>query len=655
MRAFAAYSPAAFKEYTQKYTYFSGTLYPYIALAKCDEAIALRLLRMPFLAVDVADGRDGDTIAALARLAYTDVGQVDELLSHPLLEGGITEFDRAVVLLLVLEYERPEAAAMIQRLPWVREIIREAELSVNDTVISRKPLHYETFHWLLEMGDPAPESLLAFLELPWMQNQSVQIEHWLTDSVKTIDEVIRGMALFVSFVSKKSDLGMASILRMPFLQTLEPHDRDVLEILWETSNAGRSYTDGETPLRQLLSDPALEGGITDDNLGDLALADLRVRNPEYSSGLESLPWVRDGVSPSETSGLLALWKLEHLGKEVFQSVLRQQWVADGLTVYESSATHSFEQLVISTRNTKAIDGYAWHEEYVLTIPDKEFMRSVGPSKAALMRTSIRLLQNGGMEERTDLLSTILESDGTQKPERLITLPLAGEVALSVIWPAELHPDQAVRLGVSASLTMDILEGAVRANEELMGLPFPQKHAIVLIHDFPFGPPGSGFRDAFVSVDPTLSESVGLVTHEVAHAYWSGGGRWIDEGTAEFIVAAVSGNVPDYVSPSCAHFENLHDYMESPDRFQYDYCSYSLGAGMFVDLSNNLGEEAFRRGFTNLNLRIFGFVPSEGCMGIHRAVCHLKAAFADETAPGDASTSEEVINRRYYGTSAGASQ
>ena len=354
MRAFAAYSPAAFKEYTQKYTYFSGTLYPYIALAKCDEAIALRLLRMPFLAVDVADGRDGDTIAALARLAYTDVGQVDELLSHPLLEGGITEFDRAVVLLLVLEYERPEAAAMIQRLPWVREIIREAELSVNDTVISRKPLHYETFHWLLEMGDPAPESLLAFLELPWMQNQSVQIEHWLTDSVKTIDEVIRGMALFVSFVSKKSDLGMASILRMPFLQTLEPHDRDVLEILWETSNAGRSYTDGETPLRQLLSDPALEGGITDDNLGDLALADLRVRNPEYSSGLESLPWVRDGVSPSETSGLLALWKLEHLGKEVFQSVLRQQWVADGLTVYESSATHSFEQLVISTRNTKRV-------------------------------------------------------------------------------------------------------------------------------------------------------------------------------------------------------------------------------------------------------------------------------------------------------------
>lgn len=64
---------------------------------------------------------------------------------------------------------------------------------------------------------------------------------------------------------------------------------------------------------------------------------------------------------------------------------------------------------------------------------------------------------------------------------------------------------------------------------------------------------------------------------------------------------------------------------------------------------------FRRGFANLNLRMFGFVPSEGCMGVHSAVCQLKAAFADGSAPEDASAAEEIINRRYYGTSAGASQ
>ena len=62
---------------------------------------------MPFLAVDVGDGRDGDVLDA-ARLTDPDVGERAELLSHPLLEDGITEIDRAVVLLLVLEHEHPD-------------------------------------------------------------------------------------------------------------------------------------------------------------------------------------------------------------------------------------------------------------------------------------------------------------------------------------------------------------------------------------------------------------------------------------------------------------------------------------------------------------------------------------------------------------------
>ena len=656
MREFAVYARDAFKGYTQRFNYYSGALRPFITLAMCDEALALRLLGMPFLAADVGDGLDGDVLDALAQLTGPDVGDVDELLLHPLLEDGITEIDRVVVLLLVLEHEHPDAAAMIQMAPLVQQIMSEAGLSTNDIQTSWSPLHHYSLLRLVEMAYHSPESLPAFLGLPWMQDQSVQLEHWLTDSVWPIDDMISTMVLYVSQVSSKSDFGMASILRMPFLQTLEPNDRDALDILWETSDAGKNYTDGETPLRQLLSDPALEGEITNDNIGELALADLRVRNPEYSSELERLPWILDGVSPSEASGIFSLWRLEHLGTDVFKSVVRQQWVADGLTAHESSAIRSLEQLVIGTQNIKAIDGYAWHEEYVLTIQDKPFMRSIGPSEAALMRASIRLLQNAGMEERTDLLSTILESDGTQKAERLITLPLAGEVALSVIWPADLHPDQSVRLGVSASRTMDIFEEAVRANEELMGLPFPQKHAIVLIHDFPTGRLANGGREAFVVIDPRISESVHIITHEVAHAYWSAGDRWIHEGGAEFIAYWSTASVPDYVSSSCAHFNTMYDFVRALQLdFGYDGCNYSMGRGMFFDLYNNLGEEAFRRGFMNLYLRIFGFVPSEGCIGVDEGVCYLKAAFVDSAVPEDAAVAEEIINRRYHGTSASASQ
>ena len=360
MREFAAYAPEAFKEYTQRYDYYSGRHRPFITLALCDEALALQLLGMPFLGEDIGDGLDGDVLAALARLTDSDVGDVDDLLLNPLLEDGITEFDRVAVLLLVLEHERPHAAVMIRRVPWVQEIMREAGLSANDgpSEISfqyaRRPVHYYSLSSLVEMAYSSPESLRALLERPWMQDQQVQTEQWLTDSDRNVESFIQRVVVFVRHIAGKSDHGMASILRMPFLQTLEPDDADILDILWETSDAGANYTDGETPLRELLSDPALEGGITDGKSGEVALADLRVRNTALSSELESLSWIRDGVSPSENSGIVSLWKLEHLGSDVFLSVVRQPWVADGLTTRESSNIRSFEQRVIAERNSKAL-------------------------------------------------------------------------------------------------------------------------------------------------------------------------------------------------------------------------------------------------------------------------------------------------------------
>ncbi len=638
--------------------YYSGALRPYITLALCDEALALRLLAMPFLAADRGDGRDGDVLDALARLTDPDVGDVDELLSHQLLEGGITEIDRAVVLVLALEYEHTEAAAMIQTVPWVQKVMREAALSTNDIQISEAPQSHYSVYWLVDMAGRSPKSLRALLRLPWMQDQRIQIEHWLIGSLRSIESSIQTMGTFAKHIAEKSDSGMASILEMPFLQTLEPNDEDIVDVLWETADAGKNYTDGETPLRQLLSDPALGSGITDDSLGDVALADLRVRDPESSSALESLPWIRDGVSPSENAGILSLWKIANQDTDLFQNIVRQQWAVDGLTVYESTVVDTFEQLVIAGRNLKAYEGYPWHNEYVSTIPDKPFMSDIGPSDAALLLSARRLLQKGGLRDRPDLLSAILEPGSTQKAERLITLPLAGEVALSVIWPAGLEPDRAVRLGVSVPRTMDIFEKAVRTTEEFMGRPFPQKHAIVLIHDFPTGPPGSGGRAAFVTIDPRISDAVGTITHAVAHTYWGTGVIWIDEGAADFFGMIARDALPDYHSASCAHFDTIYDFMRAirGDGFsQYWTCAYSLGRGMFVDLYNNLGKESFRRGFSDLYLRIWGFVPTEGCIGFDEGVCHLKAAFVDRATPENAAVAEEIINRRYYGTSGGAPQ
>ena len=350
MREFAAHAPEAFEEYTQRFNYLTADLWPFITLALCDEALALRLLGMPFLeSKDWDVPLDTNVLADLARLTDPDVGDVDELLSHPIFADGITDVEGVFVSLLALEYEHPDSAAAIQGVPWVQQLMREVELSENDFDHSSSSHHLWTLFRMVEMADPSPESLRVFLDLPWVRDYRAQTEHWPSDSRGGFEGLIDSMAVYVRFIAAKSDEETASFLRMPFMQTLDPDDEYVLDILWETSDAGSSWTDGETPLRKLLSDPALEGGITNDDLGEVALADLRVRNPEYLGELEMLPWILDGVSPSEGPGIFALWRLEHLGADVYLSVVGEDWVVDGVSADEARDLYNLEQSVIRER------------------------------------------------------------------------------------------------------------------------------------------------------------------------------------------------------------------------------------------------------------------------------------------------------------------
>ena len=543
MREFARYAPTAFEAYTKVFDYYSSEFKPYMTLALCDEALALRLLEMPFMTV-IRDGHDRLVLDALARLTASDVGDVDELLAHPLLQDGITDLDAPLVLMLVLEHERPEAAAMIGEVPWLREIVDLAGASEDEVDTSARSHDHASFFRLIEIANSSPASLRVLLELPWMQNHQIEPDQWLTGSRRSSASLIQLVTNRVRGISVKSDFGMASVLQMPFLQTLEPVDKDILDVLWEAANAGqswatpddgRNYRDGGVQLWRLLSDPIFEGGITNDDLGHAALADLRIWNAGAAEDLEGLPWTQDGLSPSESAAIFALWQLEDLGADIFQRVVRQRWVADGITAHEASVLHTFEQLVIAARNLNTVEGYPWHEDYVLTIPDKPFMRSIGPSDATLFIATDLLLQHNRMVDRPDLLSVMLESGDTQKAERLITLPLAGEVALSVVWPAAIESDRTVRRDVSVSRTLDILEQAVRALEEFVGLPFPHKHASVLIWDHG----GFGGTEALFTIAASHSDSVNAIVHGVARTYGTPADRRLPEGLEELINSLVS--------------------------------------------------------------------------------------------------------------------
>ena len=78
--------------------------------------------------------------------------------------------------------------------------------------------------------------------------------------------------------------------------------------------------------------------------------------------------------------------------------------------------------------------------------------------------------------------------------------------------------------------------------------------------------------------------------------------------------------------------------------------------MFLDLYQNLGDEAFRQGFRDLHSMTFVHsyedfdFDSLLYTGPHAGLSYIKAAFVTGATPENAAIAEEIINRRYYGTS-----
>lgn len=138
-----------------------------------------------------------------------------------------------------------------------------------------------------------------------------------------------------------------------------------------------------------------------------------------------------------------------------------------------------------------------------------------------------LLQAAMSAERSGMVEILLDEDLTITIKKVIDLPLAGEVALVVAVPqrsdvpsfflSDLTPE-------TPRNVMRILEHSVIALEELMGLPFPQDYAIVLVADITQFP-GSVVENAVIA---TYLEDWVTIAHEAAHWYWRGFEKWIAE-------------------------------------------------------------------------------------------------------------------------------
>ena len=428
--------------------------------------------------------------------------------------------------------------------------------------------------------------------------------------------------------------------------------------------------------------------------------------------IRELPWVADGVDHSERTAAELLIAAARWYPETFRFLHRQPWVQDSITGAETSAIHGLRwtaryapELIEPmsrkpwlqddiTRDEATVIDYLfwmiWYEEEpdrqviktAAQVLDMPFLESVEGADAATVRSLERLGDNdtdalleimshptlndgitdeeakvvallgGTYSYRPESADALLRGTGVYLEERVIELPLAGEVLLVII-----------RIRDQVTPSMDYLEHSVRAIEKFMGEPFPVRYVALFFDDAVF--PGSGGTNFGTHFAAQLIYDVEdsyawdytpfVIAHEVAHYYWRGSSRdWVDEGAAE-LLASISehSRIETPIEPTnnpCASVKTIAELeaLEPEDLGAKGFnCNYWLGEAFFLDLYSTLGEDTFQQGFRTLYLKSQHEDRTDDCEGADLSICHMVAAFKTGVSAEVAARVDE-ITARWYG-------
>ena len=549
------------------------------------------------------------------------------------------------------------AAAAIDALPWVQDDMTTLERSIVgdlQTLAARAPeVFWELMHkpWMEEMredthGTELQEMVVQLFSLALHHRQvfwDLVHKPWMQDDLTGPE---RQAIFLLAPIANADEAAALQIIGMPFLDSMDRGDLTILDTLRTLEGEGLHY---------LLSHPALIGGITDDQRAAVALLRLEWQYPETAAVILALPWVRDGIAPSEVESAIALQELALKSRQVLQALAQKPWMQDGLTPDESSMTWKLRSIrdesaalrILDMAFLETVDGVDAAAMEALAVlsweSDRGYLEQV-LSHPTLRdgitddQTVVVAALQSVVRHRPELLDTLLNPDQVTVEKRVIRLPHSGEVTLSVI-----------HVIPGTYRTMDILEQMVRTQEGFMAVPFPRSYVGLLAAD---AIPVGGGPSGMITVDPGSAEDDYIIAHELAHTYWSFFPPWLREGAADFMTT-VSADA-EFSSNKCSLADNLSDleHIESglsEDIIYRSGCSYALGRGLFLDLYETLGYGAFRQGFGRLYLTMRGKEHDDECTGLERGVCYVRAAFVTDALPESAALVEPVIVRWYYGS------
>ena len=382
----------------------------------------------------------------------------------------------------------------------------------------------------------------------------------------------------------------------------------------------------------------IDGGMTRERLftasAQYEIDELWETMPQLAETIESLHWVEDGVdSLAESRAVSGLTRLAAAGHTA--RLIEAPWVVEGRNYPALESLWNLasypDRLVRVMAHSSVSDGITdWEAKIIATL-------------------SHDLLDY-------DLLNNLLDPAQGSFEERTITLPLAGEVELTII-----------RTLAGADHMMDLLERAVRGIEDFTGFPFPQRQVIYLFVDADNYEPFAADRGTHVEVfsqnpfvngqslrrGSTQEAWLRLLAREASRYYWGRDyyGRdnppWLHEGAAELLAHMVTPG--PWTVDECGLAQTIAE-LESPYLVPDTWaCHSALGESLLQDLYNGMEQTAFRQAFRRLYLHTVFNDSAPGCGTFRLTICLLTEAFTTYASEDNRSAVEEVINRWYGDT------
>lgn len=441
------------------------------------------------------------------------------------------------------------------------------------------PAHSETTAWsLLDMpwvanGISANEikivNVLAQIDRQGYADISERLfdMQWVADGVSHDDSTVAHRLLPIILFAPDSAV---RLIDMPFLQTIEQAD---VRTLYSLLRIARGNPDD---LSDILAHPQFKDGITDDQAAVLAV--LIENAPNLVNTLLDLEWVVDEVWNEDEE--LAVQRLAWLGATAMR--LMDMPFLQTLEHADVMALRSLSR--IAHGNPDDLADILAHPQLKNGITDDQTMI------VAMLRPVLKHAPN-----RVDKL---LDPNATAVEQRIIELPLSGEVELAIV---------RTYLRTWGTLSsMDLLENAVRETEKLMDAPLQLSHIWLLFENaVQSWYAGVNWSGNFMVIRPEYDLYAPIIAHEVGHYYWSGNADWLDEGMAEVMASVIererTGIPVRATNAPCRVVENIMELEAlAPEGGEPGFrCNYSLGEGLFLDLLQRLGEDAFWEGVRKL--------------------------------------------------------